>query len=818
MVRGRRVHRAHPTWQTRAMSAMECPSTFFAYASRPPACAEAMATAAKEIEQAGMQGVLWECLNPGGRVLIEEITSAIDSSSCVVAEVSSMNQNVLFEAGYALAKNKQMFLALDESLDTARRLWDGVQLFSTIGRLDYQGNGHTLANLIIASSSASHPSSSLLTTILSDARPQQANALFAPTVPVRFQAADVLDRELNNRGSIQVLGSGDDLGLAPLTYYAGEIFRSSGAIFHLMNPDRRGAREHNARSSFLAGFAHGWERPLLMLAESEFAAPIDYRDLLFCYPTAAKMTKHVDDWLASLTLKPGSSRRLGRLAMELDLPVSSFGQYVAENEDSSLEKYFLPTREFTSVVDGESSVFVGRKGTGKTATMLQASSDLEKDRRHLVVKVKPTSYELGGLVDLVSRFQAQSGTEYLLNNLWIFLLSTEVACQLLARAQLQAAGLGGSEALAALARRLELMGVDPEVDLATRLEDKVEQIVASPAPLHGDRELKDVVGTALSVHWFKQLHAEIREAAAGRYTRIAVLVDNLDKTWERGADFGTTSRFLLALLSAAGQFRKTLLRGSELTLTLAVFIRSDIYEVMTRYAREPDKIGPVSVHWSDPHLLVRVLEERYAANRRRRNTAAADMWTTIFPEEVMGLRTRDYILWRILPRPRDIIYFGNAALTTAINRHHSIITQDDISMADEAYSRFAYEALLVESDAQGFDLEELLFGFAGRPSTLTQGQLAEILAESSGDQTETRSWLLRTSFLGIELRPGKFVHVEGQIEVEKKLLVARRSSEVSGSEFKYRVHPAFRRFLDVRDDDLHRPGVEDITLGGDEVR
>lgn len=87
-----------------------------------------------------------------------------------------------------------------------------------------------------------------------------------------------------------------------------------------------------------------------------------------------------------------------------------------------------------------------------------------------------------------------------------------------------------------------------------------------------------------------------------------------------------------------------------------------------------------------------------------------------------------------------------------------------------------------------------------------------MLLESSHDPSETRSWLLRTSFLGIEVREGKFKHVEGQSEVEKKLRVARKSSERSGRPMRFRVHPAFRHYLDVRDDDLHTPGFEDITL------
>lgn len=133
-------------------------------------------------------------------------------------------------------------------------------------------------------------------------------------------------------------------------------------------------------------------------------------------------------------------------------------------------------------------------------------------------------------------------------------------------------------------------------------------------------------------------------------------------------------------------------------------------------------------------------------------------------------------------------------------------------MADENYSRFAYEALVVESDAQGFDLEEVLFEFAGLNATLTDNELQSVLRESTHDPIEIRSWLLRTSFLGIEVREGKFRHVEGQSEVEKKLRVAQRSSERLGRPVRFRVHPAFRHYLDVRDDDLHTPGFEDITL------
>ena len=161
------------------------------------------------------------------------------------------------------------------------------------------------------------------------------------------------------------------------------------------------------------------------------------------------------------------------------------------------------------------------------------------------------------------------------------------------------------------------------------------------------------------------------------YDRVAVLIDNLDKTWEKGVDFETLSHFLLSLLVTSGrlqaEFDKAPKAAAKANVTLTVFLRTDIFDVMTQFAREPDKINPQTIQWQDEELLIRVLEERSAANRLGgvRQLEGEALWSEVFCPEVHGLPTRDYFLWRALPRPRDIIFLGNSALaTTAINRRH----------------------------------------------------------------------------------------------------------------------------------------------------
>jgi hypothetical protein len=449
--------------------------------------------------------------------------------------------------------------------------------------------------------------------------------------------------------------------------------------------------------------------------------------------------------------------------------------------------------------------------------MQQAVAELRTDRRVLVVPIKPSSYDLAGLISVLERFPDTSKREYFLLNLWSYLLCTEVAIRAISHAEDLPAGLGADANIAHLAEELERLAIDTDSDLSSRLDEAIAG-AAEAARSSAD----DLMGAAESLRgrWHGPLLASVRKALHG-YDRVAVLVDNLDKTWERGVDFEKLSLFLLSLLVTSGRiqadFAKSRNDQPSVNLTLTVFLRTDIYDVIAMYAREPDKINPQSIQWQDEELLIRVLEDRYVANRATSEADPESLWSEVFAPEVHSLSARDYFLWRALPRPRDIIFLGNAALTTAINRRHGVVLAQDFSHAESTYSRFAVEALLVESEAQGFDLEELLFEFAGTDSTVTEEDLAEILPSgTAGDAV--KNWLIRTSFLGIETRDGSFVHVEGESEARKKLRAAQRLAARMNRPLRYRVHPAFRPYLDIRDDDVYNlPDDDGIDVSGDEV-
>lgn len=785
---------------------------FFAYAGYPPLRAETLRAAISTLNERGVKAEGWETLGIEGKLLISTICDAIDASSAVVADVSTMNSNVLFEAGYALGKNKVIWFALDETDETAIRVWNNLSLLSTVGRRGYSGNSEELSSRIL-SQRPDLEAPKLFDTLLAGASAREPSAVFAPTLPIKTNAATALSKMLERDSTLKILGASDDLGLAPLQFYVREIYRSSAAIFHLLPPNRVRSEEHNARASFLAGVAYGLELPLLMVVESGFRPPLDYKDLLFIYSTSAALQGHVRGWLNNLPKPKGSNKRLGRLALDIELPIRSFGQYVAEYELEELNDYFVETNEFRAILDGEAKIFVGRKGTGKSATMTQAVVELRKDRRNLVVPIKPSSYELTGLLELLQRLNTTSSSDYLISNLWMYLLYTEIALHAVGAAHLKPAGVSEGTPIRALEIELQNLGIHPDSDLTDRLEDVVSRLLSQTFDSATDEKqiIADGIRTSALVNLKKALRMALHE-----FDRVAVLVDNLDKAWEAGVDYRLMSKFLLGLLTTSGKMEKEFTKdqrsSASINLTLSVFLRTDIFDVMSNYAREPDKIGELSVHWNDQELLARVLEERYGVKKvKGKHESSDELWSELFVADIKGTPPRDYLLWRTLPRPRDLIYLANAALTTAINRKHQRIQEADIVLAEGQYSKFAIEALLVESEAEGFDLEEILYEFAGMESTLSEAELEEALS-AADDPDAVKSWLIKTSFLGIEIAEGEFVHVEGETAAKRKAKVAERLSKRLNRPVQFRIHPAFRHYLDVKDDDLHAPGIRDATL------
>ena len=155
---------------------------------------------------------------------------------------------------------------------------------------------------------------------------------------------------------------------------------------------------------------------------------------------------------------------------------------------------------------------------------------------------------------------------------------------------------------------------------------------------------------------------------------------------------------------------------------------------------------------------------------------------------------------RILPRPRDLVFFCNAAIAKAVGRGHSRVEEEDVLAAEEDYSLFAFEAIQVEDGTVETPIEDILYAFAGCPSVLTESDLNEILTyaeipEDHFDHATKR--LIELSFLGLEIHDDEFEYAERVTDPRKVETLAARMADSRQDEPRFEIHPAFRAFLEV---------------------
>jgi hypothetical protein len=579
-------------------------------------------------------------------------------------------------------------------------------------------------------------------------------------------------------------------------------------MIHFSAGWREEAAVHNARAALIAGLAHGMQRPLLMLAEEDYASPIDYRDLLFIGSNVKRVSLQVQEWLADLltpVLKAMQASQALAPVLDLGTELKSLrlGEDIAENEVEELETYFMETGSFLQVLQRTTTVFLGRKGTGKTANLLRAAAVLRRDKRNLVCVIKPYNYELEAVVGLLGRFQESDLRGYLIEGLWQYLLFSEIAREAAVEFRARPAGV-----MAGTPEWNLIKFVDERADLfddafSVRLERAILRLSEVGPGSYDVGASRTMLDDHLHASLLRELRVLLGRALADRQ-RVAVLVDNLDKAWDRSADLDKLSLLLLGLLSSigriAGEFSKKDKWREPVAVTLAVFLRSDIFNRVVRHAREPDKIPVTRVEWREPSMLLRLLETRYAAGRD--SAEPGELWARFFPEPVGGVPAPQYMTSRVLTRPRDIVHFANEAIVAALNAGHSVVTSADIHAAELLYSQFALEALLVENGLSVRKLEEVLFEFAGSSAILPLDEVERLVKLAGIDRANVGDVVVHLqslSFLGVEIQEDDFAFAEDWADIRKLDPMVRRFEETAARRARVQIHPAFRAYLEIRE-------------------
>lgn len=784
------------------------PNGFFAYPSRPPLIGATIRKAVEKINSGSTIKIkTWEEIYGEGLILIDKICEEIDSAQLFLADLTHLNPNVLFELGYAVAKNKRIWPILDESFEDSKNKLEEFETLTTIGYFPYINSDNIVTRFHTAC-----PHESLEDTIYKKSIEQNLIPNNSPGILyLKCQYNDDVSLHLTRiieKKKIKVTTSDPkEISLRNLTWYARNINAASAVVCHLTNPNRSGADFANSIYTLVAGMAYGFKKDLLMLIENdgEYLAPLDVRSILRKYQNNTEAATFLNEWIDPIVEKvqaEGSTQKTNISHRKLadKLKELQFGDPVAENESDELDQYFVETAAYEEALKGNYLIFVGRKGAGKTANLLKLASALQSPQ-NLICKIQPIGYELHSLL-LFLRDQTEFNKGNSIESLWKFLIYSEIAKSVVESINNRPSHSLDTDEIELIELITDTHG---EVeDFGTRL-DKCINDISEYRKSTSKNDTFANLSEALHTGTLRKLSKLLPRVLQGK-KRVAILMDNLDKAWDKQEDIEDLSDFLLGLLDASERILRDLkhdLKSSNINVTLTIFLRSDIFNKILDIAPEPDKISHSRLRWKDHEQLLRIVEQRFIASHDDK-ASADEMWEKYFCPEINGIPTAKYLTGRILPRPRDLVLFVGQSVREAINRQHTTVEREDVLAAEKECSQNAFKSLLVECSSRVPDIEKFLYEFTGSKPIINHNDVEQFCVESklSESAPEIINLLLEVNFLGFEVSEEDFRFPEDPQELQKNKAQARNLARHKVATPRYKIHPAFAAFLELDESEI----------------
>ena len=778
------------------------PTAFYAYPSKSDHLTETIENAIRSINKRDDIHIMsWRTIRIGGKIVINEILNRIRSADLFLCDLTGLNSNVLFELGFAIALRKRVWLTLDT---TKARSKDRIEALDLLSNLGYRA--HTNSDDIASQFLKDRPFDDLdahalrehETWISGITGSSASNDVFYVPSSVDSTAVRQLVRylavlkEQNGRKIVEYdyLENNSER----LHWYLRSILEANATIVHLDDVESAGAQISNARCSLLAGMALGFDRNLLMIAPSPFDPPFDYRELLLIYKNARQCKTYVDNWLRPIFMTRIDPRP-PKHDSELALLEFNIGEPTAENEELELSNYFVTTAAYSAGTRSKTGIFVGRKGTGKTANLYQLRGFYSNERTNLVVIIKPVSFRIAVFVRLLDDFfpQPELAADFI-ERIWRAIVYSDVAMAVCRRIKRDTRYRDPTNHERALLEHVTRYHDFVDSDFAARI-DMIRDLIEES--MRRGTSAKVALQT-VAVKYTQPL-VEAYSGIFQRFQQLVILVDNLDKAWSVDGNPAAQKQLIFGLLG----FQNTIHRDLSLTkgdIRLFVFLREDIFTQVMAGADEPDKLrlGVFRVFWPHRGKLLDILERRFLACSPK--LSIETIWDELFCRETAGVDTKDYLLDHVMPRPRDLIHVVHTAIDNCVGRGHLRIGPDDLQDAIKEYFQFLLANLFAEYGRYMPDLRELIRSFYGvkyRQGRFQVWRTIRPYMRSDRGFMKIVEFLFRVSFIGIE-RQGRVKYAYTNDEAERliPLMWLRLRWHYSKKTY-FVIHPAFRAGLEI---------------------
>lgn len=758
----------------------------FLYPNEPEIISATIEEAARRLRVAAAtkRWITWKDLGVSGQIIFCQICKALRNTGFVVADVTTLNFNLLFEIGYAIGLGIPVLPIRDTSFIKDKRIFNELGLIDTLGYCDFQ-NSEDLVSLIIQKGRPSQ--------VLPQDQPvDKEKPLFVMKSPIHTEGMVRLMSAVKKSGLRFHAFDPKESPRLSLHDAFKQVSSSLGIIAHLMAPDRTGSVPHNARCAFVAGLGLATGKHVLMLQETQVAQPIDYRDIVRCYSAPREIQDLTIPFIRSVIQMLQETRFVPSSIPLTPLERVDLGDSAAENEIIALQSYFVPTGQYNEVKRGHARLVVGRKGAGKTAIFYGVREAHTQDRSQVVLDLKPEGHQLVKLREAILYELSPGMQQHVLTAFWNYLLLMEIAHKII-RTEQQTA-YRNMKILEFYKEVKEAYGLhmtaDAEQgDFSERLLALIDDIVGRRQSVTALNQTGEVTQLIYKSDIRRLNDAISHYVGASRKEGVWLLFDNLDKGWPVFDVKPEDVRIITSLLEATRKLQRQF-ENRSLNLRAVVFLRNDIYQHLILDPGDRGKENPAILDWNDPEALKEMLRRRIAISTGL-DESFDELWRLFFASHVRGEESFSFILGRTQMRPRELLTFVRDCINVAVNRRHERVTEDDILHAERSYSDDALVDLSLELKDLRPDFANAPYAFIGCQTILAPPEVGIALVKAGipGDLLEkVTELLLWFGFLGIHVYPEEERY---SYQFEHNLQKMKSGMD----QFTYCIHPGFRQCL-----------------------
>lgn len=769
---------------------------FFAYPSNQRMVVDTIGAACNSplLKSSDVHIQSWEEMDIPGKFIATEILGNIDRSDFVVADITSLNFNVVYEAGYAVGKGKRLILVKNRAVTQQYPTIQEVGIFDTLGYKEYSTSDELIEYL----------------SKVKDVKPIHLGEKINERTPLYIvQPKTKTDQDGYLRSAIKkaylYFRSHDPIESPRLAGpdAVANVAESYGVIVSFL-PDRHvDAAVHNIRSAFVAGVADGLEKHTLFIQTDDTPIPMDLRDFV-TYCRFEADFKNAVGQLAERVYEEKSNQSVGPKNQSSSfLAALDLGASAAENEIISLKEYYVETNAFLRASRKEVRLVTGRKGSGKTAIFFTVRNKVRSKRGSVVLDLKPDGYQLKKLKDTIIGLMSIGAAEHTITAFWEYLLWLEICHKLIDNDQeTHKRDHRLYEPYQLLKAAYITNAYSNEGDFSERLKNLLRDIVQAIESKYSGKSGLSLTTPQITElvyrHDFSKLKAQIAEYLTLK-DEVLLLFDNIDKGWASHGVSVEDLAIVRSLIEATRKIERELDRENIDSHTI-IFLRNDIYEHLIDSMSDRGKETRANVDWDDQEVLKELVRRRMARNVEDGDADDFDtLWLRMCTPILDGESTAQYILDRCLMRPRSLLDLIGHCRGYAMNLGHEKITKDDFLKGCSAFSN----DLLVELDLEIRDVypsgSNILYAFIGASGKLSKAEIHNVLKNHGAaeeDWVRIISVLLWFGFLGIASNGGEDPKYIYTFHYNMKVMEGTHA-HMSANGLNYVINPAFRPALGI---------------------